>query len=108
MVKQYPHVLTIAASGTESTQDADGNWITTTPATTVDIPCRYETAGQRRTFNNIDGKTLEFKGTVYMPFSAPDVSANQNVTVKDHAGNTVIDGKVIEFYRGQLNCCFYL
>jgi hypothetical protein len=106
VVKQYPHTIRIETV-TGSSQDANGNWTAGTPATPVEIPCRYEPRTSAGTVKTAANETVLFSCIVYMPLPVPDIQVNTSVTVLN-GSSEMFRGSVIQFKAGQLNARLWL
>ena len=105
MVKQYPHFL-FKKVVVESTQDADGNWTEQSESWALHSECREETNGKGQEVNGLDGRSVVYSSTVYMPKSDVSIAEGTEVLVSEtnsEFGVCRIKGRVIKFSNGQLN-----
>lgn len=106
MIKQYPHFLFVRVV-VESTQDASGNWSSTSDSWVLHSVCREETNGKGSVVNGIDGKAIVFSSTVHMPKSAVRIVEGTQILVSEtesEIGLCRVKGQVLKFDVGQLNC----
>lgn len=104
MVKQYPDILFITGSTAE--MDENNDWGSTAGAA-VELPCRYEVAGDESYKEDSPGPKITFVGICYMPIPAAPVPLGSAVEVK-RDGVKIAAGKVLKYHPGQLNARVWL
>lgn len=110
MVKQYPDTL-IVSEASESTQDANGDFIPGDAPEPSESPCRYEAASGSGYITTTDGRRIDFTGVVYLPKDTIRVKegARVNIIVKRPDNpDVVLSDTVKRFFRGQLNARIWL
>jgi hypothetical protein len=111
-VIQYPHYLYRIANSTESSKDADGNYIE--PETTIEFLsiCREETDGRGREFKATDGNVIKSTSVIYFPKSDIEIKDGETVLISNQPDtleeNIRIKGTVLKFDKGQLNSRLWL
>lgn len=106
VVNQYPHKI-LFSSATDSTRDADGNWIAGTTGVQLDKDCRAEVNGSSGYIVSPDGSRIDFAWLVYLPLPVDPVAEGTSVTVKD-GDVTIATDTVKRFSKGQLNARIWL
>src|SRR5690348_11214450 len=108
MVQQYPHIMQLMLVATDSTQDANGNWVTADPQeSNEDIRCRYETSDGNGYVVTESGAQEYYDAIVYMPLPVDDIPIGASVTIND-CGKLKAKGKVKHFNRGFFNARVWL
>lgn len=105
----YPHELIYnAVVPVDSTRDANGHWVQTSPsAQAITLDCRSEPNDAGKTTTSEDGQQTSYGFEVFGPLSLPDLKNNTPVTVRD--GERIIaTGNVRGFFRGRFNVSFKL
>jgi hypothetical protein len=105
---RYPHTVTITSTGTNSTQDSQGNWQTLPPSSTV-LKGKWEpNAGSRMITSLVggaDGTVIVYEGVIYLRKANSAVIIGANVVV-DGVVNGVsfrVAGTIKNFSFGQLS-----
>lgn len=65
--------------------------------------CRAEINSQAKQIILADGTAYQYSSLIYCPLETPDLQPGTNILVTDGT-LTRIEGKVMGFSRGQLNC----
>jgi len=107
MVIQYNHIATITTQSTDATQDADGNWIPGTPASSVDQKCRAESSSGNGYIKGVDGTKIDYSWIVYFSKDVPFINTGSQITVMNGTEKVLTD-TVKRFSRGQLNARVWL
>lgn len=96
MVRQYPHILK-ATVLTGGGLDGGGNVI---PSTTTELEynCRYRPNIRARSVTTIDGQTVIYKGTVYMPSSDFNLNTGDTITVEGFVEGV----EILQVYKAQM------
>ena len=106
MITQYPHYLYTDQIPAASTQDANGNWNSQTPAAVLLSRCREETDPRAREIQASDGKFYAYSSVIHLPKGTPAIKEGTEIYVTD--STTVmrerIRGKILKFDSGQLHC----
>jgi len=105
MVKQYPHYLFAVKSGSEATQDDNGNWSESTAINVFVSTCREETNGAGSEIQVAGGTFHRFTSLVQLPKGTQSVEVGTTIFVSNGAdGSDIrIQGKVLKFDVGQLH-----
>ena len=107
MVEQYPHYLFVKEQSSESTQDTDGNWVTSGQSWSFHSKCREETNGAGRQINGVDGKAIVFSSTVYMPKGTEKIVEGTEILVTSEDsenGPKRVQGIILKYDSNQFNC----
>lgn len=105
MVSQYPHGLVITTA-TGSVQDGNGNWLPGSTSTRVKA-CRAEPNGKNAMIKTVDGTSIVFDFTVYLPLPIDTVAVGSKVEV--YNGEELLSQNTVKrFSRGQLNARLWL
>lgn len=99
-MKQYPHTITLS-SVAQSTQDGSGNYVQGS-GSTFDLKGRFETNKGNLFLTTADGKQIVYSGIIYGSLSTPNIVQGTSLVVKNGA-DTIANGNVLQFSRGQLN-----
>lgn len=104
MVKQYPHFLFAVKSG-ESTQDENGNWVTTETENVFVGMCREETNGRGSEIQVGGGLYHRFESLIQLPKGSQAVEVGTTIFVsnKKDGADSRIKGEVLKFDSGQLH-----
>lgn len=95
MVIQYPDTIVITREG-GSTQDADGNWITTEGETII-LKCRFVPNRQSQTVKTADGQDFIYHYQIAFPVGTTNIKVRDTFTRND------ISGIILQFEVGQLH-----
>ena len=104
-IVQYPHYLFAVNSGTESTQDENGNWSDSETTNVFVSACREETDGRGSEIQVAGGTFHRFTSLVQLPKGAQKVEVGSTVFVANNADGTDIriQGVVLKYDAGQLH-----
>lgn len=103
-VRQYPHYLFVER-GSESTQDANGDWSDSTAALVFVSVCREETNGKGDEIVVAGGAFRKFGALVQIPKGADTIFDGERVVVSnDSLGSDVrLSGVCLKYDEGQLH-----
>lgn len=96
MVTLYPHILK-AKTMTGGGLDDNGNVILSMP-TISEFKCRYRPNIRARQVNTIDGQTVIYKGTIYLPLSNFEFKTGDTITVEGF----IEDVEILQVYKAQM------
>lgn len=99
MVAQYPHSI-VATWRTQPTK-VNGDWVEGSPQS-FSSECRAEANGEGKTLTGVDGRTIYFSFTVYMPSTDQVIPYGAAVEINLSTSH-VVKGEVKNQYNGQLN-----
>lgn len=108
---QYPHVISMETETviTDPYQDDNGDWILPTPGDKVTITSegRAVPNGKQNKIKGENGLLIEFDFLVYLPQDCLEFAEGQAIVVKSGA-DTIDQGVVQRFFRGQLNAMLWV
>lgn len=107
MVVQYPHKATFTISGSEATQDSNGDWQAGTPDIETTVDCRAESASNNGYIASVDSVKIDYSWIVYLPLNTAMIKVGTSVSVINDT-EEILKDTVKRFSRGQLNCRVWL
>lgn len=102
MVTQYPHKMTIVARQ-DNERDDSGEWEESEDPGTSDITCRAEPNSTNGFMQTVDGTSVKYDWTVYIPLPVDDIDPGTQAEIFDDNNVSLGKGSVKRFSRGQLN-----